>query len=800
MISEKLQKMNIIAIFLIAISLFIFPGLLSAQQSTPTGPEAEQTASNYESLLNLLEDEALRERLVEDLRNLQDPGTADDSEVATDPSATDDKVSLSRQIAQTTRATAELLFGLLDELEETVSTIVTEEEESDDYLNQVGLMALDLLIIAIFTIALFILLRQAARRIYTALSRQAEAQSRLVLRAAVVLLSSALDILAVVLAWVGGYVLALFVIGEPGLLDERHALFLNAFLLVELVKVALRLILSPGYSVLRILRITDEDAAYWYAWLGRLVSVLGYGLLLIVPIVRYNLSVELGGALAVLIGAAVFLMAVVLVLQNRKPIGSWLQKRAEKSDVTFTRSLFLMLSRCWHLIAIAYLTALFVVSVLHPEDALPFMLSATLESIAVVLLGIAVSFALSRVITIGVQLPDDMRRNLPMLEQRLNAYVPTVLKVLRLIVFAAVLLVLFHAWGLFDLPHWLSEGGGGNLLSVLITVGLILLVAMLLWLAVSSWVEHRLSPNVAPSGRQASARERTLLAIFRNAFAIILTIMTVMIVLSEIGLDIGPLLAGAGVLGLAIGFGAQRMVQDVITGVFIQLENALNVGDVVTVSGITGTVEKLTIRSVGIRDLHGTYHLVSFAQVDYISNFMRDFGYHVGEYKIAYREDIDHSIVRLQEAFEELCNDTDIAPSLIGDLEVFGVTALDDSSVNIRVRIKTAPGMQWGVGRAYNQLVKKHFDAAGIEIPYPHMTLYFGQNKDGTAPPLRQMQLPAGTQTSGADDRSNAELEAQKVSLASVSKVKPGGDFDNAVTDAEDADDSTADSTNERER
>ncbi len=795
MIFVNFSKVNILFITFITAFLFIFPGSLPAQQPSPDSAEAEQATSNYESLLNLLEDEALRERLVEDLRNLQDPATADDLDTTADPPAAEDKISLSRQIAQTTRATAELIFSLLDELEDTVSNIEIDQEESDEYLTVVGITVFELSIIIIFTVVSFILLRYGARRLYSSLNQQAEAQDRLVLRGAVVLLSSTLDSLAVVLAWVGGYVLALFVIGEFGQMDDRHALFLNAFLLIELIKVGLRLILSPGYSVLRLLRINDEDAAYWYAWLGRLVSVLGYGLLLLVPIVQHNLSDELGHALAVLIGAAVLLMAVVLVLQNRKPIGNWLYDQARRNDVTFTRSLLFMLSRCWHLIAIIYFAAVFVVSILHPDDALPFMLTATVESIVVVLLGIAVSFALGRVISIGVHLSDDMRRNLPMLEQRLNAYVPTVLRIVRVIVFATVLLVLLHAWDIFDLAYWLREGGGGDLLSVLITIGLILLVAMLLWLAVASWVEHRLNPDLELSGRQASPRERTLLAIFRNAFAVILTILTVMIVLSEIGLDIGPLLAGAGVLGLAIGFGAQRMVQDVITGVFIQLENALNVGDVVTVSGITGTVEKLTIRSAGIRDLHGTYHLVSFAQVDYISNFMRDFGYHVGEYRIAYREDVDHAVARLQEAYEELRTDTDIAPSLIDDLEVFGVIALDDSSVKIRVRIKTEPGMQWGVGRAYNQLVKKHFEAAGIEIPFPHMTLYFGENKDGNAPPLRLMQLEAEARSTEEEDLTTEEPGDRKAALASVSKVNPGEEFENAVTEAEDAD-----STSEKEK
>ncbi len=237
--------------------------------------------------------------------------------------------------------------------------------------------------------------------------------------------------------------------------------------------------------------------------------------------------------------------------------------------------------------------------------------------------------------------------------------------------------------------------------------------------------------------------------------------ITGMIVLSEIGINIGPLIAGAGVLGLAIGFGAQRLVQDVITGVFIQVENAMNTGDVVTVGGITGTAERLSIRSVGIRDLSGTYHIVPFSSVDTVSNYMREYGNHVGEYGIAYRENIDDAIAQLQLAFEDLKASDEHGHQLLADMTVAGVTALADSSVNIRVVIKTTPGDQWGVGRAYNRLVKMRFDSAGIEIPFPHTTLYFGQDKSGSAPPanLRVMQQDFTIDGSPAGQPKRAELE-----------------------------------------
>ena len=175
-----------------------------------------------------------------------------------------------------------------------------------------------------------------------------------------------------------------------------------------------------------------------------------------------------------------------------------------------------------------------------------------------------------------------------------------------------------------------------------------------------------------------------------------------MFALSEMGIDIAPLIASAGVLGLAIGFGAQKLVQDVITGVFIQLENAMNVGDVVTVGSITGGVEKLTVRSVSIRDLNGTYHLIPFSSVDAVSNFTRDFAYCVMDAGIAYREDIDEAKQGVLDAFAALKDDETQGAALLGDVEWFGVQALGDSAVVLRARVKTRPGAQWGFGRAWN--------------------------------------------------------------------------------------------------
>jgi small conductance mechanosensitive channel len=312
--------------------------------------------------------------------------------------------------------------------------------------------------------------------------------------------------------------------------------------------------------------------------------------------------------------------------------------------------------------------------------------------------------------------------------------------VVRWLVLMGVLLTILQLWSVVDVVGWLAAGGGQEVIARAIGVGLIAGGALLLWLGLSSWIDYRLNPNY---GKQPGPRERTLLALFRSASTAVLGAVALMLALSEIGVNIAPLLAGAGVLGLAVGFGAQKLVQDIITGVFIQFENAINEGEVVTAGGITGVVERLSIRSLGLRDLHGVYHIVPFSSVEAVSNFMRGFAYHVAEIGIAYRENVDEARALMHEAFDELAKDPERRAAIIGPLDWHGLTTFGDSAIVLRARIKTQPGQQWAVGRAYNAIIKRLFDAHGIEIPFPHMTLYFGRDKDGSAAPLRAMLEPA---------------------------------------------------------
>lgn len=729
---------------------------------------AQETEGRYDAIADILQDDEARARLIEDLRAL---GAGEETPLPIDipeehqtvsgaPSGqAPEDVSLARQIAEYTQSLAEGAVSEVVSLYEGVLSLEPEQVAAQT----TGLLPaiLDLAVVVLTAVAAYYLMRAAMSPIFGRVSAWVLADQgvyQLPKRIMAIIGAAALDGLVILLAWVAGYAVALFAFGEAGAMDTRQSLFLNAFLLVESFKLILRVLFSSRYDGLRLLPVAAEAADFWNRWLARVSGLIGYGLLVAVPIINFNISPIAGRLIAVLIMLSAFLYALRVILANREGIRDRILSRADETSMQITKRILTVLGSLWHWVAIAYFAALTLVTLFRPEDALPFMAAATGQTIAVVGGGIVISMLLTRVIVNGVRVPQQTKQRLPMLEGRLNAFVPLALKVVRVLILIAVIALVADAWSLFDVAVWMASETGIRTVAGMSSVGTILFVSVLIWVVTASWIEHRLSPETGKG--EPGARERTLLTIFRNAFAVVLITMTAMIALSEIGLDIGPLIAGAGVLGLAIGFGAQSLVQDIITGVFIQLENAMNTGDVVTAGGTTGTVERLTIRSVGIRDLSGTYHVIPFSSVSTVSNYMREFAYHVGDYGIAYRENTDDAIVHLRNAFDELQSDPAHSGNILGDLEVHGVTSLGDSAVNLRVRIKARPGTQWGLGRAYNRLVKRHFDAAGIEIPYPHMTLYFGEGKDGGAPaaPIRVVtqdpDRPSPSGSSGSHDTS----------------------------------------------
>jgi small-conductance mechanosensitive channel len=292
---------------------------------------------------------------------------------------------------------------------------------------------------------------------------------------------------------------------------------------------------------------------------------------------------------------------------------------------------------------------------------------------------------------------------------------------------------------------------GGTLIVVL----RILLIAIVAWIvaAILNRMIRLFRQRIAQrfDDREHVKRAETIGRVFRYLVSVVVSLIAGVLILSELGVSIAPILGAAGVVGLAVGFGAQSLVKDYFTGFFILLENQLTRGDVVEIAGKSGLVEDVTLRYVRLRDYGGNVHYVPNNLITTVTNMSRGFAQAVIDVGIAYREDTDQAVEAMREVGREMRGDAVFAPKILDDLEMAGVDQLADSAVVLRCRFKVAPLEQWGVRREFLRRVKKAFDASGIEIPFPHITVYAGAGKDGAAAPFHV--LPAA-QAAQPDTRS----------------------------------------------
>ncbi len=226
---------------------------------------------------------------------------------------------------------------------------------------------------------------------------------------------------------------------------------------------------------------------------------------------------------------------------------------------------------------------------------------------------------------------------------------------------------------------------------------------------------------------EASKRINTLLGILSGLGKIIVWLVFLMTILKKIGLDIGPILAGAGIVGLAIGFGAQELVRDVISGFFVLLENQVRSGDYAIINGTIGLIESIELRTITLRDFSGVVHVFQNGKINSLANMTKEWSATILEIGVAYKEDIDNVIQTMKEVGESMFNDANYKDKLLETIEIYGLDKFADSAVVIRARLKTIPGEQWAAGREYRKRLKKVFDKKGIEIPFPHTTVYWGE-------------------------------------------------------------------------
>lgn len=746
------------------------PGTSDTSGSSDTANEGEgetsgDSALRAKLLADILKDERARQALIDQLEQLANPQSP--AAEAAAPQEEEDQ-SLARQLADATKGAAEASYGVVERLFRDLKGLGALAKQAGDLdwgalqvaiLRLFGTIAVTGVGLVVFSYLLQKLTHLVTRRI---------SGPHAVVRSIAFVVETLADILALAIAYAVGSGLAVGVFGDGGQMQIEQSLYLNAFLIVGGVRVFLRAIVASTTETTSLIPYREGITDYAYARLMVVAALLITGIAFLVPVVNTSLSFVAGRGLRV----TVMLVAAFVALTSMRTLAARIKERRDPDTQGMGGQVVTMFVQLWPWIGTLYVLAVLSIGITRPYLLVSFVVGASVRTAVAIGIGVALVALVKLALQRGVRLPQWMAREVPVLERRMNTLIPAILKIVRTLVIVAVILAIIDAWQVLDISGWISTERGADLVARVISALIIVVVTYLLWIGISSWIEHRL--NYGKQGAMPSARARTILSLMRNGLSITLFVIAGMLALSQLGVNIGPLLAGAGVLGLAVGFGSQKLVQDVITGAFIQFENAINEGDVVTVAGISGVVEKLTVRSVGIRDLAGVYHIVPFSSVDAVSNSMRKFAYHLAEVGVAYRENIREVKEAMREAFDRL-KASEYGTDIIDDFEMHGVTALADSAVMVRGRIKTLPGSQWAVGRAYTEIMKEVFDERDIEIPFPHRTLYLGVHKDGHIDTL-PIAIEEQARRKALEEAAKPQIEEKVVSAGG--EKKDGGKKD----------------------
>ena len=486
-----------------------------------------------------------------------------------------------------------------------------------------------------------------------------------------------------------------------------------------------------------LLRVRAETAAYIEIWARRIVAVAVSG------IAFANVSLLLGlhraGYLALLrlVMLVVHLFIVVIILQCRKQVADLI--RAPEGREGFAARARNRLASVWHYFAITLDIALWAVWALNIHNGYSLLLQYFVGTIAVILITRLATIVALGLIDRGFSIRPEILQRFPGLESRANRYLPLLRRIVAGIIAFIGFVAVLEVWGV-DAIVWFYGGQiGSRLVSALATVAIAALVAAAIWEISNALLDRQINALSRDGHYARAARLRTFQPMLRTALLCLIVAVVGLTALSEIGVNVAPLLAGAGIVGIAIGFGSQKLVQDLITGLFLLLENGVQVGDNVSVAGLAGTVENVSIRTIRLRAADGSVHIVPFSAVTTVTNASRGAGNAAVSVSVAYKEDTDRAGQILKEIVAEMRKEAEYRMSIRGDLELWGIDKVDGSMATIVGQIRCTDAGRWPVQREFNRRMKRRFQECGIEIASAGQTIL--------------MQIPA---TASADDAANA--------------------------------------------
>jgi small conductance mechanosensitive channel len=539
----------------------------------------------------------------------------------------------------------------------------------------------------------------------------------------------------------GALLIALFVLFDllPSIPVGQSLVFLF-FMVLLFYRASLaffRALLSPDEENLRIFPLSDEYANYFWIWVRRFADYTALYFL----IVRTLDLVEIAATSFAFIRGVLLiiypLMISVFLLQVRRELRSTYESRFQKHPEKKPRRTVFTSIRWFPLIAVVYCWAVFLFLVVNYNKGFAYLSRATIKTAVALLVLFFALKLLDWVFNRFFAISKRVKERFPGLEQKTNRYIRIIRKGAGVALVIAGLGVVAQIWGL-PVDAFVTSKAGAlvivRAIAIILTLGVVLGI-----IETSQFVSDHLLKTKSEGG-QPSQKKQTLVPIVNTAIKIGATFVGGVIILGRLGVNTTPILAGAGIVGLAVGFGSQTLVKDLINGLFILFENSIRVGDWVIAGGRSGLVESIGLRTVRLRDLSGNFHVVPNSSIDTLTNYSKDFSRYVLDVGIAYREDVEEVTEIIREVARQLEQDEQLGPDILQPIQVLGLDRFDDSAIVIRSVVTTKPLRQWAIKREFNRRIKKIFDERGIEIPFPHRTIYMGEPKKGFAAPM-QVQL-----------------------------------------------------------
>ncbi|WP_414444465.1 mechanosensitive ion channel family protein [Burkholderia sp. 22PA0106] len=521
---------------------------------------------------------------------------------------------------------------------------------------------------------------------------------------------------------------------------------IDIYVICRMVAIVSRLFFQPDAPHLRLLHIDDRWAAFTQHWIRRIGLVVGGCAAAVETAASFGLSEA--GHLALLKAVALIghVMVSILILQCSRPVAARI--RAHCAGQPSLALLGNALADAWAPVTVFVVMALWFVWALDVHNGYHVLISLGGRSIAVMIgmriVAILVFGALARLFE---------RRDADsgtVVHRHAYRYYPLLRQIVSGVVAVVTIIALLQIWGVPVLRAFESGTIVHRLASALVTIAIAAVVALFVWEAANIGIERRLDSWTRQGNLVRAARLRTLLPMLRSLLFILILLVVVLTGLSELGVNVGPLLAGASIFGVALGFGSQKLVQDFITGIFLLMENAMQVGDWVTLAGVSGTVEYLSIRTVRLRAGDGSLHTVPFSSVSTVNNTNRGLGNAAVKVSVQYGEDLDAAVATLKEIGAALRVDPQYKDGILSDFSYWGVDSVDGASIALSGQIQCKDTTRWGVQREFNRRIAETFRERGIRIANPQRNVLTRESHDGAIPPDADPDTPADKESGQA--------------------------------------------------